>query len=159
MYIKMVLFEGFSMTVAFAGHRMIFENLVRDTLAEAVQQAYNDGYTDFLVGTHGKFDSLATEICTALADKYDNVKVQIVVTSLSAANKYQQFCKLHKNVCTTMYDIEDAHYKQRIVLSNRHMADSCDLLICYVDTSRLNSGAAATLAYAKTIGKKIQNIY
>lgn len=147
------------MTAAFAGHRMIFEDLVKDKLFAAIEQAHNEGYTNFLVGTHGKFDALAANLCVALADKHKDVTVQLIVTSVTSANNYKQYCQLQKNVCTTIFDVEETHYKRRIGLSNKYMVDNCDMLICYVDLCRFNSGAAATLSYATKVGKTIRNIF
>ncbi len=58
-----------------------------------------------------------------------------------------------------MFDIEDAHFKQRITLSNRQMIDSCDTLICYVDERVQQSGAKAAMRYAKKKGLTIINLY
>ena len=53
----------------------------------------------------------------------------------------------------------DAHYKQRITLSNRQMIDGCDTLICYVDEHVYRSGAKTAMCYAKKKGLKIINLF
>ena len=58
-----------------------------------------------------------------------------------------------------MYDIEEVHYKRQITLSNRKMIDSCDTLICYVNTSEYRSGAKTALRYAEKRGLKVVNLY
>ena len=58
-----------------------------------------------------------------------------------------------------MYDIEDAHYKQQITLSNRQMLDTCDTLICYVEEKAYRSGAKTALRYAQKRGLKIVNLW
>ena len=58
-----------------------------------------------------------------------------------------------------MYEIEELHYKQQIVASNKQMINACDTLICYVRPQAWRSGAQAIMNYAKKRGLKIVNLY
>lgn len=57
-----------------------------------------------------------------------------------------------------MFEIENLHYKQRIMASNKHMVDCCDTLICYVRPDSWHSGAKTVMNYAKKKGTKIINL-
>ena len=86
--------------------------------------------------------------------------IEVVITSLNAIKKDSELdISPYADIKTVMYYIEDAHYKQRITLSNRQMIDDCDTLICYVNTSEYRSGAKTALRYAEKCGLKIVNLY
>ena len=58
-----------------------------------------------------------------------------------------------------MYDIEEQHFKRKIVFSNQQMIKNCDTLICYVDTTKTYGGAILAYKYAKKLGLHIVNLY
>lgn len=62
------------------------------------------------------------------------------------------------DVSTTMYEIEEKHYKRQIIESNHQMIDNCDTLICYVNKKHNPSGAKLAMNYAKRKGLKIYNL-
>lgn len=148
------------MKTAFIGHRKIYAKDFEERLATAIQTEINNGCTSFIMGTHGEFDRLALNACKRLRHTYTALDIEVVITSL---NTIKKDCELdifpYADVKTVMYYIEDAHYKQRITLSNRQMIDDCDTLICYVNTSEYRSGAKTTLRYAENCGLKIVNLY
>lgn len=88
------------------------------------------------------------------------MKIEVVLTSLHTIRKNYEWDDVpYSDVSTIMYDIEDAHYKRQITLSNRQMLDTCDTLICYVDERSYKSGAKSALHYAVRKGLRIINLY
>jgi hypothetical protein len=145
------------MKVAFIGHRNIICKGVTERLYQAVETEVKDGCLEFSMGTHGEFDSLALSVCRQLRRQYSGLEIEVVLTSLHtiAPQDYVPY----SDVKTVLFDIEEAHFKRRITLSNRLMIDGCDTLICYVDTKRRQSGAKTAMNYAKRKGLKIINLY
>ncbi len=66
---------------------------------------------------------------------------------------------LYDDVKTVMYDIENIHFKRKIVVSNQYMIDNANTLICYVDTYKNYGGAILTYKYAKKKGLHTVNLY
>ena len=148
------------MRTAFIGHRQVFAKDIATKLAAAIQTEIGRGCTAFTMGTHGEFDYLALTACRELRRVHKELDIEVVITSLNAIKKD---CELsaapYGDVKTVMFDIEDAHFKQRIPLSNRQMIDGCDTLICYVNEDVYRSGAKTAMRYAKKKGVKIINLY
>ena len=148
------------MKTAFIGHRKIFAKNIETRLTKAILTEIDNGCLTFTMGTHGEFDSIALNICRRLRHDYNNLEIEVVITSLNMIKKDGNFNVVpFSDVKTVMYDIENAYYKQQISLSNRQMIDTCDTLICYVDTSAYRSGAKTALRYAERKGVKIVNLY
>jgi hypothetical protein len=154
-----------SKKVAFIGHRQVFQ-VIKDRLSEAIQQEINSGCRCFTMGTHGEFDSMALGVCREFRKIYKDIEIEVVITSLNKIKKVVEediFGKVeytpYDDVKTVMYEIEDEHYKNQIVSSNKQMIDTCDTLICYVNKKRSPSGARTAMNYAKRKGLKIVNLY
>lgn len=148
------------MKTGFIGHRQVFTRDIRKRLCEAIQEEIDMGCTDFIMGAHGEFDKIALSACREARRIYNELKIEVVLTSQKNLNKIDEFdISPYSDVKTFMYDIEHAYYKQQIIVSNRKMIDECDTLICYVDTSVLRSGARRALQYAEKRGLKIVNLY
>lgn len=145
---------------AFIGHRQIFGKGVFERIMSEVEKQIRLGCKSFSMGTHGEFDRLALSACRSLRKRYPDIEIEVVITSINAIIKDSEFDTTpYADVKTVMFDIEDAHYKQRITLSNRKMIDSCDTLICYVDENAYQSGAKTAMRYAKKKGLTITNLY
>ena len=148
------------MRTAFIGHRRVLAKDVEARLISAIQTEIEHGCTAFTMGTHGEFDRLALTACRNLRRTYKELDIEVVITSLNTIKKDSELTAVpYADVKTVMFDIEDAHYKQRITLSNCQMIDGCDMLICYVDERTYRSGAKTALRYAKKKGLKIINLY
>lgn len=147
------------MKTAFIGHRQIFAKDICERLTNAVLNEINSGCKTFTMGTHGEFDSEALYVCRQLRKTYNDLRIEIVLTSLNTIKKTNEYYTPYSDVNTIMYEIENAHYKQQITLSNRQMIDTCDTLICYVNTSEYRSGAKTALRYATKRGLKVINLY
>lgn len=154
------------MRVCFIGHRDIFEN-IREKLKEVVENEIKNGAEFFTMGTHGDFDRMALGVCRELRKTYKNITIEVVITSLKSIEPTTYHDKIfgdekyypYADVQTTMYNIEEEHYKRQIIASNKQMVDSCDTLICYVNKKHNPSGAKTTMNYAKRKGIKIVNLY
>lgn len=145
---------------AFIGHRRIFAKTLLRRLTDAIKAEMEHGCRFFTMGTHGEFDSLALNACRKLRNDYPEMKIEVVLTSLHTIRKNYEWDDVpYSDVSTIMYDIEDAHYKRQITLSNRQMLDTCDTLICYVDERSYKSGAKSALHYAVRKGLRIINLY
>ena len=136
---------------AFIGHRNFLPRDIAQRLKAALQKQIALGCTSFIMGTHGNFDRESLCVCKSMQKIYPDIKIEVVITSPTQS----QFT----GVETVMYEIEDLHYKQRIIASNKQMIDNCDTLICYVRSKRWRSGAVATMKYALKKGLKIINLY
>lgn len=148
------------MKTAFIGHRKIFAKDIDDRLMTAIQSEIESGCVAFTMGMHGDFDRFALSACKSLRQTHKELEIEVVLTSLNAIKKDGEFAAApYSDVKTVMFDIEDIHYKRRITLSNRHMLDNCDSLICYVNTSEYRSGAKTALRYAERRGLKIINLF
>ncbi|MCH5165511.1 MAG: hypothetical protein J1G01_03820 [Clostridiales bacterium] len=148
------------MKTAFIGHREIFTNDIEERLLKAVEAEIQNGCRSFTMGTHGQFDKLSLWACRQLRKKYEDLDIEVVLTSLHAIDKNGEWdCIPYSDVKTVMYDIEDTHFKRKITLSNQLMIDSCDTLICYVNEKAYRSGAKIALNYAKKCGLKIINLW
>lgn len=148
------------MKTAFIGHRKVFAKNIEKRLLDAIQTETGNGCMTFTMGTHGEFDRLALNVCRRLRNANNGLEIEVVITSLNTVKKGGESDTVpYDDVKTVMYNIENAHYKQQITLSNRYMIDTCDTLICYVDISVHRSGAKTALRYAERKGLKIVNLY
>ena len=149
------------MKTCFIGHRKVFAKNIRERIEEAIKTEMENGCTTFLVGTHGDFDGWALAACRNLRKTHPEIDIEVVITSLNILKKSNDEYRdnPYDDVRTVMFDIEKAHFKQKITLSNRMMIDECDTLICYVDEDECRSGAKTAMRYAKKRGLKIVNLY
>ena len=158
--ISLILCYNRAMRTTFIGHRKIFAKDIEARLLSAIQTEIERGCTAFTMGMHGEFDRLALSACRSLRRAHKELEIEVVITSLNAIKKDSEFAAApYADIKTVMFDIENAHYKQRITLSNRQMIDGCDTLICYVDERVYRSGAKTAMRYAKKKGLKIINLY
>ena len=66
---------------------------------------------------------------------------------------------LYKDVQTMLYDIENVHFKNQIIVSNKKMVDDSNLIICYVNMNKHKSGAKRAILYAIKQNKPVINLY
>ena len=153
-------------TIAFFGHKHIFnKNAIKESLLKTLNSLPANEYNNFLIGCHGEFDKLALSTCIAYKNTINNdAIINVVLTNLSILNKNDfndskiDFYK--QNGCSTMfYNIEEQHYKNRIIFTNKKMVDNSDLIICYVNMNSYKSGAKNTIKYALKQGKNIINLF
>lgn len=149
--------------IAFIGHRNVWKD-IRNKLYDRVKEYIEEGCMFFTMGTHGEFDRMALSVCRELKKRYKDIKIEVVITSLTQINsnldlngseKYNPY----SDVSTIMYNTEEEHFKRKIVVSNQQMIDTCDTLICYVDTKRTYGGAILAYKYALKKGLSIENLF
>lgn len=154
--------------VAFIGHRQIFDTTLRERLHNAIEEEIKNGCKSFTMGTHGDFDSEALYLCRELRKTYKDIKIEVAITSFAQIKPIidhddvfgDEIYKPYGDVETTMFEIEETHYKRKITESNERMIDNCDTLICYVNTDyKYASGAKTAYKYAKKKGLRIVNLY
>lgn len=154
--------------VTFIGHRKIYHRDLREKLYNAVEREIIGGCKEFIMGSHGDFDKEALSVCQELRQKYGDIKIKVVITSFAQIKPIVIYDKVFgkevyrpfDDVETTMFEIEEVHFKRKIIESNRRMIDECDRLICYVDSAyKGRSGALDIYNYAKKKGLHIVNLY
>lgn len=146
------------MKTAFIGHRQVFAKNIDYRLTEAIKYMINKGCRKFTMGTHGEFDRFALDTCIKLRKIYNDLDIEVAISSLSDIKKVGTFSS-SAEVKTVMYETDSIHYKRRITECNRKMIGTCDTLICYVDTLVYKSGAKEALRYAQKCGLEIINLY
>ena len=146
---------------AFIGHRNVYyEGKISKRLKAAVEERIKNGCKSFIMGTHGDFDSLALSVCKEARKTYRDIDIEVVLTSYHTVEQKDELHSMpYADVETFMYDVDNTHFKRRIIVSNRKMIDECDTLICYVDERQYRSGAKKAMNYAKRNGVKIINIF
>ena len=83
-----------------------------------------------------------------------------IIMVFSSVNILKNNCReIYEDVETMIYDIEQEHFKKRIIVSNRCMVNDCDMVICYVDMKKYGSGAKQAVEYAMKRGKDIINLF
>lgn len=157
----------------FIGHRQILYPQVKERLDNTIQYVIDNGCREFTMGTHGEFDELSLSKCRSYKNTYKDIKIEVVLTSYHKIEKKVLFTFInddgeveeyldkppYQDVNTTMFEIEDLHYKRQITKSNKQMIDGCDTMICYVDKKKYRSGAKTAMNYAKKKGLTIINCY
>ena len=152
----------------FIGHRHIYNyKETREKLYNIVKEEIKNGCKFFTMGTHGEFDEMALSVCRELRKIYTDIEIEVVITSFKTIEPIIDHDPIfgdekyipYSDVKTTMYDIEEEHYKRKIIVSNQQMIDNCDTLICYVNPTKTYGGAILAYKYAKKKGLQLVNLY
>lgn len=154
--------------ICFIGHRHIYNyKAIREKVYKIVEEEIKNGCKFFTMGTHGEFDEMSLSVCRELRKVYTNIEIEVVITSFKTIEPIIDHDPIfgdekyipYSDVKTTMYDIEEEHYKRKIVVSNQQMIDNCDTLICYVNPTKTYGGAILAYKYAKKNGLQLVNLY
>ncbi len=149
-------------TVTFAGHREIrnlseienkFEKIIDDIM-------HNYNYIEFLVGNQGEFDILASRVVKRLQKRIGKERCVLVLVLPYITKGYIDNKENYDNYYDEIelcFDAASAYPKTAIQIRNREMVNRADLMICWVDHK--SGGAYSTFRYAKSLGKRIINIY
>ena len=136
---------------------------IKTKLYNEIKKQIKNGATFFTLGTHGMFNQLVLSVLRKLREIYTDIEIEVVITSFCEIKPIiygiDKNYTLYDDVKTVMYDIETVHYKRKNVVSNQHMIDNANTLICYVDTSKNYGGAILAYKYAKKKGLHIVNLY
>lgn len=154
--------------ICFIGHRSIYKyDELRNRLLNIVEENIKNGCKFFTMGTHGDFDKLALSVCQELRNIYNDIEIEVVITSFREIEPIIQYDLMfgvekyipYSDVKTTFYNIEEEHFKRKITFSNQQMIETCDALICFVDIAKRYGGAILAYKYAKKKGLDIFNLY
>lgn len=140
-------------TCCLFGHRQLYciGSKLKDILYNQLQNLIKEGYTIFLVGERGEFDSLALGILRKLKKTYLDIEICVVITNLkdTLSDKFGfKKVDVYKNEKIIYYDIEEIYFKRKITISNRMMIDNSSMVLCYVDFRKHKSGAKSAVSYA-----------
>ena len=139
--------------VAFAGHRYEWHCIgVEDKLSQVLEELIQKGYTIFYDGNYGAFDKKCASAVLQLKHKYPHIKlIRILTYYHHERDKYELPSYYDGSI---LPEIEELHYKQKIVKRNEWIIDNCDILVCHIEET-YKSGAYRTLKYAQKQHKPI----
>ena len=148
------------MKTAFIGNERVLGKNICERLMDAVRNEIDCGCRTFTMGINGEFDNFALNVCKWLRNDYKDLNIEVAITNPDAVKtESERGLVPYSDVNTVTYGTEATPDKERVALSNRRMIDTCDTLICYVDTTEDKSEAEAALRYAEKNGLKIVNLY
>jgi len=151
------------MIITFFGHRQVFkENEIRKRIKVAIDPYLKESTLTLMVGNHGEYDKIALSVCRELRKIHPHIRIVVVLTSLAILQKDEfgySRADIYDDVETMVYDIEEEHFKNQIVMNNRHMVDDSDVVIAYVNFKEYRSGAKRAVNYAKQQNKVVINLY
>lgn len=154
-------FRIWKKTCTFFGHRKIFDSdKIKKQLIELIGKLIRDkGFTVFLFGGFGEFDSLCYEIVSDYKSRYENIKRIYYAVDKSYFFGRKHNSRMLPDYEETIYpDLEFDYWYTRIYFRNCEMIKNSDFAIFYAD-SREDSGAYKILKYAKKIKKDFINLY
>ena len=159
-------------TVCFSGHRPEKFNFpltneypeylrLLETTRDAILEAIDDGYDNFMVGMAGGFDLVAASVFYELKDaKYIPGKVRFTaVLPFTGHRPTKDWLDIHQAVLEEADEVITVaeKYSSRAYLErNRLMVDRSSRLICYC--ASLTGGTAYTVKHAARNGLKIVNL-
>ncbi len=150
-------------TICFFGHRELrTKKDIKSRIIQRVSPFIEQGYGNFLMGSHGEFDLLSLNACRDMRKDYKDIEITVILTSLAKLKKDEfgySGVDYYNDVKTSIYEIEEEHFKRQITISNQKMVDDSDLVICYIDPNKEQSGAKRAVNYAKKKGKTVINLY
>ncbi len=150
-------------TISIFGHRQIFSPNTEQNLYNYLKSRVEGRCVRVLVGSHGEYDRLAFSVCRRLKHEGYDIDIHWVFTSLNRVRlgMYDSFGKLYyTDVQSVMYDIEEVHYKRKIIVSNQKMVDESDEVIVYcTEFHKEYSGTYRIMQYAKKCNKPVINLY
>lgn len=142
------------MVCSFFGHGDASEQVypaLRETIEELIMKR---GAANFLVGTHGNFDSMVLKALREMKKKYPDIIYNVVLAYMPAEK--QEYELYHYSETLLPEGIETVPKRFAISWRNKWMARECDVVVCYITHSW--GGAAQFVKYAKNQGKEIINL-
>lgn len=139
--------------VAFAGHRYGNDNIqLKPELEKVIENLIKKGYKIFYCGGKGVFDALSVSIVYSMKEKYDGIKMYLILSSYHHDSEKWQLPEIYDG---SIYpELEEVYLKARITKRNEWIVDNCDVLVCHITTTR-QSGAYQMLKYARKKNKSI----
>lgn len=144
------------MVCSLFGHRLCGENMI-NRIFEAAEKLINEKSVDcFFVGSNGGFDEAGIEALSRIKEKYPDIRCY-VVTAYPELNKSDSAMKKLGGL-DAIYPIELSLIPGRTAIPQRNkwMAKQAHYILCYIEHDE--GGAAASVNYAKMLGKEIFNL-
>lgn len=139
--------------VAFAGHRFDWHCIgVEDKLPQVLKELIHKGYSVFYDGNSGAFDKKCATTVIEIKHKYPHIKLIRILTYYHHNKDKYEIPSCYDG--SILPDIEELHYKQKIIKRNEWIIDNCDILVCHIQNN-YKSGAYRTLKYAQKKNKPI----
>jgi uncharacterized phage-like protein YoqJ len=144
-------------TCSFFGHGTIYDKdgSLFERLIKEAEQLIESGYTEFLLGGYGDFDSLSHKAVNSLKEKYPHIKTVYVQAYYNPKDKNIEHIRNQYDEIAYP-EIEEKSKKFAIVYRNREMIINSDYCIFYVNRSY--GGALQALAYVKRKKKAFVNL-
>ena len=149
---------------AFSGHRSIkAEHLseLPDLLSRAIEYAYNQGCRDFYSGGAIGFDTLAAREVLRFRISHPDVRLVMLLPCIDQDSYWNERQKENYSYILSSADeviyISDEYTSTCIKERNLRLAESADIMVCYL--SRRASGAGQTVGMAERMGKRIYKLY
>lgn len=150
-------------TCCFTGHREIEPAkyiYIRNRLVYLVEQAIENGVTDFCAGGAIGFDTLAARVVLEQRAKNPDIKLHLVLPCKGQADNWSYINKEnYKEILAaadTVTYVSEHYSKYCMQLRNRELVDRSSLCICYLELDK--GGTKNTVKYAERQGVKVINV-
>lgn len=144
--------------VSLFGHREI-EDLrkLEDKLTPIIKELMRTKmYVVFLIGRNGEFDECAASILKRVRKESGEENSEIILVLPYTVANIEYYEKYYDDIIIPDR-LYSAHPKSAIILRNRWMIESSDLVVVYVEHK--TGGAYTAMKYAEKLNKRIINIY
>ena len=149
---------------AFTGHRSIevrHRDKISNCLFRAIEYAYKEGCRTFLTGGALGFDTLAAREVIRFKMSHPDAKLKIIIPCRNQSDGWSdsQVSMYEYTLANADEDeyLSEEYFDGCMKVRNKRLADTCDLMIAYVN--RASSGSGQTARMAERAGKKVYNIY
>lgn len=112
-------------------------------------------FVEFYMGRNGEFDIFAASVVKRAQKSFGNENSELTLV-LPYPEKNMEYYEKYYDRIILPDCLQGVHPKGAITKRNRWMAETCDLLICYVEHE--SGGAYAAMKYAMRIGKTVINL-
>jgi uncharacterized phage-like protein YoqJ len=135
--------------------------LLKDKLCAEIDDLLNDDFSTFQCGMALGADMLFADAVLEFKRKYPHVRLIAIIPCLGQEkswNEKQQakYRYILDNVSETKIISNSEYFDGCMQLRNRHLVETCDLLLAVYDGKR--GGTMQTVEYAKKTGRKIRII-
>lgn len=143
--------------VAFFGHRRIYNiREIEERFVPILEDLIcKHEFVEFYIGRNGEFDEFAASVIKSVQKRLDRGNSALILT-LPYTVKDMEYYEEYYDEIVIPDAICKAHPKAAITLRNRWMADTCDLVICYIE--REEGGAYAAVRYVIKHSRSVINI-
>ena len=151
-------------TISIFGHRKFFSPNTEKILYNCLKSRVEGKKVRILVGTHGAYSQMAFGVAHRLKREGYDIELNMVCTSFKEVEK-EMYCdgrllNYYRDVQSVMYDIEEVHYKRKILVSNQKMVDESDEVMIYcTNFHKEYSGTYQIMQYVKKTGKPVINLF